>query len=236
MKKIFTSIAMAAIAVFSVGAETVTANFQTYTNADGYRDYLKPFELEINKEADGSYSMPNFMNSGSAVSFTFTEPKVNKSAEIKLTSNNESVATAWEWGEGYEDWYALLDANGDALELKGERTDGSNIVIYDPVIITADGGYLYAYVKKLDTSDGKNEYNYYADINICAYPEDNDDGDYFYLSFYFDKAEGSAVEAVASESNAPVEFYNLNGVRVVNPSNGIFIRKQGGDVKKVIIK
>lgn len=56
-------------------------------------------------------------------------------------------------------------------------------MIYDPIIITAYGGYLYAYVKKLDTFEGKNEYNYYADINICAYPEDNDDGDYFYLSF-----------------------------------------------------
>lgn len=236
MKKIFTSLAMAAIAVFYVGAETVTANFQTYTNANGYQDYLKPFELEINKVADGSYTMPNFMNSGSAVDFSFTEPKVGKSAEIKLTSKTECVATDWEWGEGYEDYYALLDENGDALELSGERTDGSKIVLYDPIIITAEGGYLYAYVKKLDTTNGKNEYNYYADFSFIAYPEDNDDGDYFYMSFYFDKADGSAVSAVASDSNAPTEYYNLNGVRVANPSNGFFIRKQGGDVKKVIIK
>lgn len=213
----------------------MTASFDTYSDGQ-YHEYLKPFELEINKEADGFYTMPNFMNSGSAVSFTFTEPKVGKSAEIKLTSNNESVATAWEWGEGYEDWYALLDDNGDSLELSGERTDGSTIVLYDPIIMTADGGYLYAYVKKQDTTDGKNEYNYYADFCIVAYPEDNDNGDYFYMSFYFDKADNTSVNSVGIDNNAPAEYFNLNGVRVANPSNGIFICKQGADVKKVIVK
>lgn len=33
--------------------------------------------------------------------------------------------------------------------------------------------------------------------------------------------------------NAPVEFYNLQGIRVENPSNGIFIRRQGDKTTKV---
>lgn len=37
-------------------------------------------------------------------------------------------------------------------------------------------------------------------------------------------------------SNAPVEFYNLNGQRVNNPAGGIFIRRQGTNVSKVIIR
>jgi hypothetical protein len=39
-------------------------------------------------------------------------------------------------------------------------------------------------------------------------------------------------------SNAPVEFYNLNGVRV-NESNmapGLYIRRQGTEASKVIVK
>lgn len=36
--------------------------------------------------------------------------------------------------------------------------------------------------------------------------------------------------------NQPVFFYNLNGIQVENPSNGIFIRVQGKKINKVVIK
>ncbi len=41
---------------------------------------------------------------------------------------------------------------------------------------------------------------------------------------------------VAGDSNAPVEYYNLQGVRVDNPSSGIYIRRQGSRVEKVYVK
>lgn len=45
------------------------------------------------------------------------------------------------------------------------------------------------------------------------------------------------VEAVGEENaDAPVEYYNLNGVKVDNPSNGIFIRRQGSKTTKVVVK
>lgn len=47
----------------------------------------------------------------------------------------------------------------------------------------------------------------------------------------------TGVENVGEENtDAPVEYYNLNGVKVDNPSNGIFIRRQGGKTTKVVIK
>lgn len=49
--------------------------------------------------------------------------------------------------------------------------------------------------------------------------------------------ENVAIDGVETDATvAPVEYYNLNGVKVVNPSNGIFIRRCGTDVSKVIIK
>ncbi|HAW06954.1 MAG TPA: DUF5116 domain-containing protein, partial [Rikenellaceae bacterium] len=36
-------------------------------------------------------------------------------------------------------------------------------------------------------------------------------------------------------SNAPVEYFNLQGVKVSNPENGIFIRRQGGKTSKVLM-
>lgn len=50
-------------------------------------------------------------------------------------------------------------------------------------------------------------------------------------------AYSSAIDAVeAAEANAPVEFFNLQGVRVTVPANGIFIRRQGTKVEKVVIR
>jgi hypothetical protein len=41
---------------------------------------------------------------------------------------------------------------------------------------------------------------------------------------------------VDESSDAPVEYYNLQGVRVANPQGGLFIKRQGNKASKVIIK
>lgn len=39
----------------------------------------------------------------------------------------------------------------------------------------------------------------------------------------------------SNDVEAPVEYYNLQGVKVANPENGIFIRVQGGNATKVVL-
>ena len=51
-------------------------------------------------------------------------------------------------------------------------------------------------------------------------------------AFVIDAA--TAIDAIEAE-NAPVEYYNLQGVKVENPSNGIFIKKQGAKATKVVL-
>ncbi|MDE6468415.1 MAG: hypothetical protein K2L28_05895, partial [Muribaculaceae bacterium] len=51
-----------------------------------------------------------------------------------------------------------------------------------------------------------------------------------------DKGVATGVEGVEADANASVEFFNLQGVRVANPENGIFIRRQGNKVTKVAIR
>lgn len=47
----------------------------------------------------------------------------------------------------------------------------------------------------------------------------------------------SGVENVTvSDENAPVEYYNLQGIRVANPENGVYIRRQGNTVTKMLVK
>lgn len=212
MKKVFTHLAVALLATnaVSVNAETVTANFQTWTSAKGYEDYYKPFSLEINQAEDGSYTMPNFMNSGSDVSFTFDVPAVGKYAQISITSPTENVATDWEWGKGYEDYYALIDENGESLVFSEENTKGETKKLNYPIIVTADDGYLYAYIQALDTS--KSEYKYYADFTFVAYSDDDADenGNWYYMSFYFDKEDSSD----PTEPTEPTEPIGEEGVTV----------------------
>lgn len=46
----------------------------------------------------------------------------------------------------------------------------------------------------------------------------------------------SSIDSVdTDDSNAPVEYFNMHGMRVENPSSGIFIRRQGNTVTKVMI-
>lgn len=45
----------------------------------------------------------------------------------------------------------------------------------------------------------------------------------------------SAVETIIVDSHAPVEYYNLQGVKVTNPEKGIYIMRQGTSVRKVIL-
>ena len=49
--------------------------------------------------------------------------------------------------------------------------------------------------------------------------------------------EIGAIETVESDNaNAPVEYFNLQGVRVANPENGLFIVRQGNKVSKQVIR
>ena len=43
------------------------------------------------------------------------------------------------------------------------------------------------------------------------------------------------VDNIAFDVNAPVEYYNLQGVKVENPTKGIFIKKQGTKATKVVL-
>ena len=48
---------------------------------------------------------------------------------------------------------------------------------------------------------------------------------------------GASVATIEAENeNAPVEYFNMQGVRVSNPENGIYIKRQGTKVSKVVVK
>ena len=72
--------------------------------------------------------------------------------------------------------------------------------------------------------------SWYTNVAPAADPTE------FNLPVLYKKSEITMIADVTADENAPVEFYNLQGVRVENPSNGIFIRRQGNNVSKVLVK
>lgn len=60
-----------------------------------------------------------------------------------------------------------------------------------------------------------------------------------YWEYFINVSEdlsNSAVEDITSDnSDAPAEYYDLNGFRVNNPTHGIYIMKQGNTVRKVVL-
>lgn len=55
-----------------------------------------------------------------------------------------------------------------------------------------------------------------------------------YLAMFKLTLPASAIEEVAAD-NAAVEYFNLQGVKVANPENGIFVKKQGAKATKVVL-
>ncbi len=54
--------------------------------------------------------------------------------------------------------------------------------------------------------------------------------------FYIKVPSKDSVSDIAVDSQAPAEYFNLQGMPVANPENGLFIRRQGGKATKVVVR
>lgn len=52
----------------------------------------------------------------------------------------------------------------------------------------------------------------------------------------FTKGDIMGVESAETESDAEVEYFNIQGIRVADPENGLYIRRQGSKVEKVYVR
>lgn len=77
-------------------------------------------------------------------------------------------------------------------------------------------------------------------LEYVASSKSDDDEDFVLrekvvYSNYINLNDPSGIQNII-DSTEEVQFFNLNGVRVTNPTNGIFIRRQGDKVNKVLVK
>jgi hypothetical protein len=101
----------------------------------------------------------------------------------------------------------------DAYDGLATADDVSNSNLTSTYYVSGDGAAEMDAILYSDKKNGQNARWIYEQINTTA-----------------------VINVTAVDDNAPVEYFNLQGLRVENPSNGIFIRRQGQNISKVYVK
>lgn len=105
-----------------------------------------------------------------------------------------------------------------------------------PATVEAGQQYTFSYNVPLSNALVKNKEN----LNVVTYVINLTNGSIenaFGLTSSQIKDETSSISDInVEDANAPVEYFNLQGVKVANPANGIYIMRQGGKASKVYVK
>ena len=141
--------------------------------------------------------------------------------------------------EGF-DWFKLYDKSYFIMPMTSDGTTGTRGSIFG--VYDEEGNLVACW------SDGEKTGLGAAMGSFIAVPNN----DYSVFIYHFvpgtvaekftfavePQSDPSGVENIETveEIDAPVEYYNLQGVKVVEPSNGIYIKRQGNKVSKVYVK
>lgn len=235
MKKIFTLLAavlfggaMFANAQVSTPVTVSVGDVYYYPDYDDATTYetksIKSFEAVLEIAEDGTYTLKNVLGTEYSISFKVGEYS-GQTAPLSFVGNIKV-------DKGYETYPYFLTPSNKYMTVKPVEKDGTVLTVN---YFAGDENVKYTNIYKCtDEEITEGYYEYYVDL--CTNGNIGDKGYIdMTLSFGFDMPK-SGVANVAVDADAPVEYYNLQGVKVANPSNGIFVRRQGSEVKKVIIK
>ncbi|MDE6066171.1 MAG: hypothetical protein K2G27_05060 [Duncaniella sp.] len=127
----------------------------------------------------------------------------------------------------YEQAVSVVSVDGSLYinAITGSTYIGGSGVVFGPESVWFDGSDFSAATAATGAAvvDGV-----FATVNSDASKMD-------FTTYTFQKSGITDIEAEYDE-NAPVEYYNLQGIRVANPENGLYIRRQGNKVEKILVK
>ena len=108
--------------------------------------------------------------------------------------------------------------------------------IENSIPATIEAGKEYTYTHKMTMSSAVTDC---TKINAICYVIDSKTNEIINAKMVYGKditGTPSAIEDIIADedANAPVEYFNLQGIRVANPEGGVFIRRQGNTVTKIV--
>lgn len=205
-----------------------------YTSAN---PIIYTFTAEDIATLQGS-SDSKFRISGGSDGFVITKVTITPAAGAEA-----GEATKWYISGEFQGW----NHAAEGYALKTTATEG----VYTIELPTLYGEFLIVWAETLGNPDWNKKIcgvqNMVAN-NAYDYIENSDknfsvDGTYTDVVITLDtnaktfSFTGTAgINDITVDENAPVEYYNIQGVRVANPAQGLFIRRQGSKVEKVYVK
>lgn len=197
MKKIFFLLGGLLLASsLNVKAEEVTAsNSDEESSVKVDIKNANSYTTSLTKDADGNWTLADFLESGTPFSFTFEKPEaVGDKADIKITSNIKVDG----------DYCYLLDSEDKPIEgkISNYQGKGSEIALFDPCIYNTSS---YSYIKSLDAAtDG---YDYKATFTVKA-TDENSKSYTLYLSFSFNDPQEGGDSPVTEEPAGTVKWFS----------------------------
>lgn len=201
-------------------------------------------DMDAVKVDDYTANIYRWIN-GKAAMYTFTLPQPTPDVEPlymvgQVNGNNWDISNPVEipWNATSQCYEANLTIDGAEFKFSEVSGNGDWEAFNAKAICIADDQLVeYGNKAELWKYSGTNckfgssievgkEYN----IKISVIEGSNVKGGYILVS------ESTGVENVEVEANAPAVYYNLQGVEVANPENGLYIVKQGNKVSKVLVK
>lgn len=161
---------------------------------------------------------------GQLVVENFGSPTIEFLVPFNVDTTNKTISceNVRVLNEGGVPWYL---SQGEDLFNKYE-SEGTYKVVAPYTVAngktTVDVGEWNAYAYDAATSEDLNYFVKFYNTKMV-------------FNFDLNALFASVGNVAVDDANAPVEYYNLQGVRVQNPENGLYIRRQGKNVTKVIL-
>ena len=175
-------------------------------------------ELSFWNPADGSMRF-DYLGSGI---YSIKNIEMYPREDQKVTNGYKSGYAKMRFHTALGDWNSLGDTYEPADDWKFDvLASGKTKTVKLKYVAgnTDNGFFIYS------TFDASNSRYYTYDMNVNLVD----------MTLKFDGTTG--VESISIEdSTAPVEYFNLQGVRVENPENGLYIVRQGNKVSKQLIR
>lgn len=224
MKKILTLLTVALAAVSASHAEPVVQNVKLRLyDFNGTVKMCDNCSSDLIYE-DGVYTIENFLNSYVPLSFMYDKEEKKTTFcgdNYYLPYDDEENGWDTTYGSIYDD---LTDEEAECVLYNFEGEEET--VLYAPEFYLPYCGVI---VPSAERPYLQMSMYLYTDLDYEGYT------DWLTLFMNFDLVEDdSAVEGIPGENAAPA-YYNLQGVRVANPENGLFIMRHGIKAEKVIL-
>lgn len=194
----------------------------------------------LNLYVNDMNTCPAQVNTEGAGAYNFAKIAADESKENLIPKTNPTGCGDFYLAGNYYFMYGIEEYDGD-------QACRANLVNLGPNASFDDMELMYVFPEAglghQKGGPGARVHSFKADVvtddngkqgaYILTYKTGNGFGYYLLAE---DGFQSGGVEApVVDNSNAPVEYFNLQGIRVANPENGVFVRRQGSDVKKVVL-